>query len=170
MDDFQLKPLSRAGFAGALDKARQYRLLNEPGAAESICRDILDVDPQHGEGTILLILTLTDMFVRGLGERFDEALQRAQALRDPYERAYYTGIVYERRAKAHQRSHAPQSGVMAYDWLRRAMVQFEAAEKLRPAGDDQAILRWNGCVRRLRASPALRPAADDRDEPPPLGD
>jgi hypothetical protein len=169
MDDFQLKPLSPSGLAGAIDMAMQYRLLNEPGTAESICRDILDVDPAHRDGTILLILTLTDLFGRGLHERFEEALHRAQALPDPYERAYYTGIVYERRGKAHQRTQSPQSGVMAYDWLRRAMVQFEAAEKLRPTGDDKAILRWNGCVRRLRASPELRPA-ERTDEPPLQGD
>jgi hypothetical protein len=170
MDDFQLKPLTPQGLAGAIEKAKQYRLLDEPGTAESICRDILDVDPRHREGEILLILTLTDMFRRGLGERFDEALRRAQALRDPYERAYFTGIVYERRAKAHQRSQAPQSGLMAYDWLRRAMVQFEAAEKLRPPGDDNAILRWNGCVRRLRACPELHPEAKSVDELPLQGD
>lgn len=170
MDDFQLKPLTRAGIAGAIDKAKQYRLLNEPGAAESICRDVLDVEPANEEAAILLLLTLTDMFARGIGQRFDEALRLAQALRGPYERAYYTGIVYERRGKAHHRSNAPQSGLMAYDWLRRAMVQFEVAEQLRPPGDDQAILRWNGCVRRLRAHPELRPAAEDAGAPPLLGD
>ncbi|MEO6594959.1 MAG: hypothetical protein ABIP94_09435 [Planctomycetota bacterium] len=170
MDSFQLKPLTPAGIAGAIDKAKQYRLLNEPGTAESICRDILDIDGKHEEGTILLLLTLTDLFTRGFAGRFDEALQLAQSLGDPYHRAYYTGIVYERRAKAHLRSHAPQSGIIAYDWLRRAMVQFEVAERLRPEGDDQAILRWNGCVRRLRAHAELRPASEEPGVPPLQGD
>lgn len=170
MDQFQLKPLSVAGIPGAIEKAKQYRLLNEPGTAESICRDILLVDPQHHDGLVLLILTLTDLFPRGMGSCFDEAQKLAQSLRDPYERAYFTGIVYERRAKAHLRSHAPQSGLIAYDWLRRAMVQFEAAEKLAPGNDDQAILRWNSCVRRLRAHPELRPADDDSGVPPLQGD
>ena len=170
MDSFQLKPLTAAGVPGAIDKARQYRLLNEPGTAESICRDILLVDPLHKDGIVLLVLTLTDMFTRGMAGRFEEAHQLAQSLRDPYERAYFTGIVYERRAKAHLRANAPQSGVIAYDWLRRAMVAFEEAEKLRPPGDDQAILRWNGCVRRLRAHPELRPAVEDQGAPPLLGD
>ncbi len=170
MDDFQLKPLSAAGVAGALDKATQYRLLNEPGTAESICRDVLDFDPAHGPARIVLVLALTDMFVRELGGRFDEALRVAESLEDPYERAYYTGIVYERRGKAHHRAKTPHSGMMAYDWLRRAMVKFEEAERLRPAGDDQAILRWNACVRRLRAHPELRPAAPDRGTPPLQGE
>ncbi|HEX5051463.1 MAG TPA: hypothetical protein VFZ65_06795 [Planctomycetota bacterium] len=170
MDSFELKPLTHAGVPGAIDKAKQYRLLNEPGNAESICRDILLVEPQHKEGTVLLILSLTDRFDRGMAGRYEEAYQLAQSLPDVYERAYFTGIVYERRAKAHLHSHAPQSGLIAYDWLRRAMVQFEEAERLRPAGDDQAILRWNGCVRRLRAHPELRPAGEETGVPPLLGD
>ena len=36
------------GIAGAIEKAKQYRLLNEPGTAESICRDVLAVDPDEG--------------------------------------------------------------------------------------------------------------------------
>ena len=170
MDSFQLKPLTHAGIAGAIEKAKQYRLLNEPGTAESICRDILLVDPKHEEGTVLLVLTLTDMFTRGIAGRYEEAVQVAQSLRDPYERAYYTGIVYERRAKAHHRSNAPHSGLIAYDWLRRAMVAFEEAERLRPPGDDQAILRWNGCVRLLRAHSDLRPPVKDTGVPPLQGD
>jgi hypothetical protein len=169
MESFELKPLSPRGIAGAIDKAKQYRLLNEPGTAESICRDILLLDPEHHEGRILLLLALTDLFGRGMAGRYDEACQLAQSLPTAYERAYYTGIVYERRAKAHHRSHAPQSGIIAYDWLRRAMVMFEEAEHQGPDGDDQAILRWNGCVRRLRDHPELRPAHEE-SHPHPLGE
>jgi hypothetical protein len=154
---FELKPLTAAGIPGAIEKARQYRLLNEPGVAESICRDILLVDPGHHEGRIILLLALTDMFARGIAPRFDEALRLAQSFTDPYEKAYFTGLVYERRAKTHLRSGAQGSGVVAYDWLRRAMTEFEKAEKLRPPGDDNAILRWNSCVRRLARHAELAP-------------
>ena len=41
---FALKPISRDSLDGALAKAERYRLLNEPTEAESICRDILEVD------------------------------------------------------------------------------------------------------------------------------
>ena len=44
---FELKPLSREAFPAALEKAERYRLLNEPLEAESICRDILAVDPDN---------------------------------------------------------------------------------------------------------------------------
>ena len=170
MDQFELKPLTPRGIPGAIDKAKQYRLLNEPGTAESICRDILLVDPDHHEGRILLLLTLTDLFARGIAGPYEEAHKIAQSLQDPYERAYYTGIVYERRAKAHLRSTTPLRGVIAHDWLRRAMTAFEEAERLRPEGDDQAILRWNSCVRRMRDHAELRPPHEDQDGPAQLGE
>jgi hypothetical protein len=127
--------------------------------AESICRDVLVVDAEHKEARIVLLLSLTDMFTRSIAAHFDEALALARGLDDPYERAYYAGIVHERRAKAHHRSGSPASGEIAYDWFRRAMDLFAEAERLRPAGDDGAILRWNSCVRRLRAHTDLREKA-----------
>jgi len=44
---FQLKPISKAGIAAALEKAERYRQLNEPRLAESICLDILEMDPEN---------------------------------------------------------------------------------------------------------------------------
>jgi hypothetical protein len=41
----------------------------------------------------------------------------------------------------------PGSGYDAYEWLREAMTDYEQAEKLRPAGNEDAILRWNACAR-----------------------
>jgi hypothetical protein len=64
-------------------------------------------------------------------------------LTNEYQRAYYTGIVYERRAKA----VLHKGGLNAYELFRQAMNWFEKAEVLRPAGNDDAILRWNGCAR-----------------------
>lgn len=168
--EFELKPLTREGIPGALEKARHYRMLNEPGNAESICRDVLAVDPEHVAGRIELLLALTDQFRRGLGERYDEALALARSLPDPYEQAYYIGIVFERRAKAHHQSHAPGSGAIAHDWFLKAMAAFETAERQRPKGDDKAILRWNSCVRRLRVHAELRPAAEETGPPPITGD
>src|SRR6476661_5494487 len=44
---FQLKNISKDSIPAALEKEERYRLLNEPGLAESICLDILEVDPQN---------------------------------------------------------------------------------------------------------------------------
>ena len=56
---FELKTLSPDAVPAALEKARLYRYLNEPGEAESICRDVLDVDPHNQDALIMLLLALT---------------------------------------------------------------------------------------------------------------
>jgi hypothetical protein len=45
--DLHLKPISKDGIPEAISKAELYRNLNEPGEAESICRDILAADPEN---------------------------------------------------------------------------------------------------------------------------
>ncbi len=42
---FELRPLSPSAIPSALAKAERYRLLNEGGQAESICQDVLAIDP-----------------------------------------------------------------------------------------------------------------------------
>lgn len=44
---FELKPLSKKAIPRAIEKADRYRLLNEPSDAESICLDVLAVDPEN---------------------------------------------------------------------------------------------------------------------------
>jgi len=144
---FELKRITSAGIATALQKAERYRLLNEPSAAESICLDVLAVEPDNQAALVQLALARSDQFggdLAGAVERAGEPLTRVV---DPYKRAYYGGIVCERRAKASLRAASPASAAIAYDWLRRAMDLYEEAERLRPAGHDEALLRWNTCAR-----------------------
>ncbi|MGH7663533.1 MAG: hypothetical protein ACRENI_04450 [Gemmatimonadaceae bacterium] len=54
---------------------------------------------------------------------------------------------------------------MAYDWLQEALGCYERAESLRPAGNDESLLRWNTCARILERSEHLRPRAADEREP-----
>src|SRR5271170_3379223 len=96
---FPLKPISRDSTEGALAKAERYRLLNEPTEAESICRDILEIDPGNAAARISLILALTDQISHYEGA-FSDAVNAIAALESPYDRAYYLGIAWERRAKA----------------------------------------------------------------------
>jgi len=151
--EFKLKSISKAGIPEAISKAELYRFLNEPGEAASICRDILAVEPDDQKALRLLGLAITDRFTGGAADRQAEAESLFQSLKDPYERLYYTGIVHERRAKALLRSGArPHTFVVL---LEEAMNCFERAEKIRPEGNDDAILRWNRCVRLLQSrSPA----------------
>ena len=60
--DFTLKPLSPEAVPRALAKAERYRLLNEPGEAESICLDALEADPENQEALVTMVLALTDQF------------------------------------------------------------------------------------------------------------
>ncbi|MCO6511033.1 MAG: hypothetical protein J5I65_09585 [Aridibacter famidurans] len=152
----ELKPLSKEAVPAALERAKHYRLLNEPAAAESICRDILRTDPENQEAIITLVLAMSDRVasVYAVGDpKFRECLER---IRDEYLRAYYTGIVYERKAKAVLKKGPEGSQSNAYELFRQALEWFEKAEKIRPEGNDDAILRWNGCVRVMEAN-ALRP-------------
>jgi hypothetical protein len=143
-----LKPITRDGIPAALQKAERYRLLNDSSAAESICLDVLQIEPDNQTALVDLLLSITDQF-----EELPDGVLRARELlprlRDEYKRAYYAGIVCERRAKARLRGHAPGAEDAAAEWLREAMTWYEQAEALRPAGNDEAILRWNTCVRIL---------------------
>ena len=141
----------------ALEKALRYRLLNEPLEAESICRDILEIDPDNQEALAALLLALTDQFTRGLKSRFREARELAERLTSDYEQEYYSGIISERRAKCQYQQGSPGSGHLAYEGIKAAMDHYERAEKIRPLGNDDALLRWNACARLLMSSPDIRP-------------
>jgi hypothetical protein len=143
---FELKPLSREGIAAALEKAERYRLLNEPRSAESICLDILEIDPQNHQAIVTLILAITDQFVQGISAA-NQVRELLPHLKDGYERHYYAGIICERQAKAVLAQETPGSKYVAYKWFRDAMEHFEKAEAIRLSGNDDAILRWNTCAR-----------------------
>src|SRR5438132_11830588 len=96
---FELKTLSLDAVARALAKAERYRLLHEPGEAESICRDALQADPDNQEAWVTLLLALTDQFDDDAATAVTEAWKCAEHIRDQYEHAYYAGIICERRAK-----------------------------------------------------------------------
>jgi hypothetical protein len=161
---FALKPISRDSLDGALAKAERYRLLNEPTEAESICRDILDVAPANREARVSLILALTDEFQRD-DKAFSAAMAEVAVLESDYDRAYYSGIAWERRAKAFHDAGRPGSSGHVYDWIVKALELFEEAERLRPVGNDDPILRWNACVRFLERHKTVGPKMEDVKEP-----
>jgi hypothetical protein len=144
----ELKRLTVEGIRRAMQKAERYRLLGEPCEAESICVDVLEVDPENHEARVLLILSLTDQFRTDLS-RTAEAAELASDLEEEYERFYYSGIVVERQGKVHLTKGGPCSDDYANRSLRKAMAWYEKAEAIRPQGDDDAILRWNTCARAI---------------------
>jgi tetratricopeptide (TPR) repeat protein len=146
--EYEVKRISTAGIAEAIAKAELYRSLNEPEEAESICRDILAIEPQHQLALRLLGLALTDQFTGQGSDHYRETGEIFQQLKDPYERLYYSGITHERRAKA--QLNAGQLPRSLFALFEQALHSFAEAEKIRPAGNDDAILRWNRCVRLLQ--------------------
>jgi ATP/maltotriose-dependent transcriptional regulator MalT len=156
----ELKSLSPDAVDAALAKAERYRLLNEPEEAESICLDVITIDPGNQAAQIMLLLARTDQFgdVPGAHHRAREVLA---SLHNDYDRAYYAGIIAERRAKA-QVARGTSHG--AYEWLLEAMNSFEIADSLRPPGNDDARLRWNACARFLDRHPHLRVMTEERAE------
>lgn len=162
----ELKALSKEAIPAALEKATRYRLLNEPAEAESICLDVLKADPENQEGIITLLLALTDRFEKGYGVSATQAKELLSRIKSEYERAYYTAIVAERRAKAKLAQNTPDCRFQAYDLFREAMTWFEKAEKIRPAGNDDALLRWNTCARILAQNKLVARAEEERIEFP----
>ena len=151
--EFTLKTISRAGIPEAISKAELYRSLNEPEEAESICRDILAVEPEHQLALRLLGLAITDQFCGDASDRFGEVEKLFQGLTEHYERLYYTGLLHERRAKAKLRVGHPAHSLAPL--FGEAMRCFAEAEMIRPTGNDDAILRWNRCARLLQGHPGF---------------
>ena len=172
----ELKPISSEAITSALEKAERYRLLNEPREAESICRDVLLVEPGNQEGLVTLLLALTDQFAEGFGVHLDDAKPLLPKIESEYERAYYDGVILERWGKAQAARESPDN--VSCDWLRMAMSCYDKAESIRPPGNDEAILRWNACARMIdRTEPSEtdhprptqpRPSGDFDDEVPVL--
>ena len=50
---FELKPLTQEAIPKALEKAERYRLLKEPAQAESICLDVLQIDPGNQQALVM---------------------------------------------------------------------------------------------------------------------
>ena len=142
-----LKSLHKEAIPAALEKAVRYRLLNEPAEAESICLDVLKTDPENQEAIVTLLLALTDRFAKGYGVSDIQVKELLGRIHGEYERAYYAGILAERRAKTKLMQHTPGCRFQAYDLFREAMSWFEKAEAIRPPGNDDALLRWNTCAR-----------------------
>jgi hypothetical protein len=162
---FKLKPLSKDGVNGALEKAETYRLLNQPRLAESICQDILAIDPGNQKASVFLLLALTDQFGRSSSKAVKQAQEIASSLKDDYARAYYTGIILERQGSVALSSGIPGADFDACEWYLDAMKYYEKAEAVTIEGNNDPILRWNTCARTImQYNLQERPVDDSRTE------
>jgi len=161
---FQLKRISPDSIPAAIEKAERYRLLNEPGQAESICLDVLEADPQNAKAIVILLLAITDQFGGATSGDLSRARHLLPRLQNEYEKNYYAGIICEREGiTILSRTTGGQFAV--YEWLAEAMEFFEKAEEVRPTGNDDALLRWNSCARLIMRH-NLQPVTERYLEPP----
>jgi hypothetical protein len=160
---FELKTLSKDAIPAALEKAERYRLLNEPAEAESICLDVLKIAPDNQRALIALFLAITDRVAKGYGVSDTQAKDILERITGDYDRAYYGGILAERRAKM-KLAQGAHGAIWAYDLFREAMECYAKAEALGPAGNDEALLRWNTCARIITKN-KLVPREEEKAEP-----
>ena len=164
-EEFKLKPISREAIPRAIQKAERYRLINQSWASESICRDILEIDPTNQQVLVIFVLALTDQLAEGHAHAMKTVHETLPRITEPYQRAYYTGIASERSGQALLHGGGMGSGAMAYDAFRDAMGWYERAEAIRPPGNDDAILRWNTCARLISGNSHLAPQPENAYEP-----
>ena len=75
------------------------------------------------------------------------------------------GLVAERRARALLDRGGPGRALPAGDLLREAMRAFERADAVKPADNDDALLRWNACARLFHHYPELAETDEERTAP-----
>ena len=141
----ELKQIVKESIPATLEKAMRYRLLNEPLQAESICRDVLAIEPANQQANVILLLAITDQFDNEFAGELNEAQALLPHLTDEYERLYYEGIINERWGN----SRLIKGEKTSIGWYRTAMRCYAKAERLSSPDNDDAILRWNTCVRIL---------------------
>jgi hypothetical protein len=159
--DRTLKPIRATAIPAALDKARVYRLLNEPEQAESICLDVLKVEPKHEEALKMLILSLTDQFPSRSGS-VKRARARVAQLTVEYDRLYHAGLVREREARAHLSKGV--SAAFAYDLFVEAIDYYDRAALVDHGLNDDPVLRRNSCLRTIEAE-RLEPLDETNELP-----
>jgi hypothetical protein len=161
----ELKQIAKASIPRALEKAERYRLLNEPRQAESICLDVLAIEPENGQALSCLLLALTDQFGGVVSGLVEQARQLLPRFTGAFERVYYAGIISERYAKHQLASDHPGARFAAYEYLIEAIKHYDDAEKLAPKGNDDAILRHNACVRIIEHHQLVAAQPDEQELP-----
>ena len=169
--EFKLKTISRAGIPEAISKAELYRSLNEPEEAESICRDILAVEPEHQLALRLLGLAITDQFCGDASDRYREVEGSFPKTRRDATNASITQVCFMSGEPRHKCMWGASPHTLA-PLFEEAMRCFAEAETIRPPGNDDAILRWNRCARLLQSHPGFReekePEAFDASDSSPI--
>ncbi len=160
---FELKPLPAGEVSTALAMAERCRDIGEPEEAESICRDVLTVEPNNQASLVLLLLARTDLLDRGLPGGVERARESLPKLESEYDRAYYAGVICERQARYLLRARGRRTSFVAWEWFRYAVDHFEEATRLAPSRVEP-VLRFNSCVRLVERNRHCVPSPEDLEE------
>ncbi|MBK7579574.1 MAG: hypothetical protein IPI67_05135 [Myxococcales bacterium] len=160
------KQISKVSVPHALEKAERYRLLNEPFFAESICLDVLAADPTNKAAPVVYVLALTDQVARGQDGVTKRAREAIEKLATEYERVYYSGILCERRAVGALTRAGYDAKRSAWHHIEDAMKLYEQADALQTDDtNDDAILRYNSCLRLIAGHNLSEPPSDRCEYP-----
>ena len=107
------------------------------------------------------MLAITDQFGANNSSFYTEANKLCNQLQNEYERYYYQGIIEERSGKAVLKRSSPRVTYIAYEYYRNAMHFFEKADKISSEDNQDAILRWNACIRGIQEF-NLKPSPDEK--------
>lgn len=147
---FNIKPITKEGIPQALAKAERYRMLNESRLAESICQDILLIEPDNQQVIITMLLAISDQIGKYRVDYSAKVRNLISKMTNEYDRQYYGGIVCERQGISFLDQNYSGAFSAAYEWLTEAMEHYEKAEAIRPPGNDDPIIRWNTCARLIQ--------------------
>jgi len=160
---FELKAIAEGDASQALALAEASRAAGDADVSESICLDLLELEPDNQEALVLLLLARTDQFKRGLPRSVERAREVLPRLSGEYERAYYGGMICERQARYVLGQRGKRSGFVAYDWFRYAMELYEESARLAPE-KLESTFRYNSCVRTIERNRHCQPDDDDAME------
>ena len=149
------KPLSPEPCPAALAKAERYRLLNEPGEAESICLDVLAVEPDNQEAP------------HHAAARADRSVRRRRGAAPQARASVLAGLTRRLRARATTPASSPSgarkrsSRAPAPRRRRRLRMaaRGDAALRARRSAPPARQRRRPAALERVRAVHAASPAA-----------
>ena len=132
-------------------------------------RTCLQADPSNADAVRTLILALTDSFQYHELGSVSRAQDLVATLPSEYERAYFAGLVAERRARALLVRGGPGRACPRAICCARRCAPSNAPNRVKPSDNDDALLRWNACARLFQRHPELVAADEERTAPVMLG-
>ncbi|MCH2169780.1 hypothetical protein MK489_03265 [Myxococcota bacterium] len=159
----EIKTLGADQISTALALAERCRSGGQAETAESICTDILEVDPDNTRAIELLLWARVDLLGEGRHGGVERAQEALALVKSDFDRRYLEGVICERQARFLIGKRGRHSSRVAYDWFRHAMDAFEEASRIEP-GRPEASLRWNACLRSIERDRHCAPAIDEDED------